>query len=87
MSVKAKVLDEMIKMLGDEDGKMLSKHPKVMAAKLTVAKPVEKKVMEEEIPEMESEEMDELPEMDEELDLDSLPEDVKSKVLKMLSKC
>lgn len=86
MNAKQKVLDEMIKMLGDEDGKMLMKHPRIMAAKISVAKPVEKKA-DPEI-EMEDDESEmELPEIGEELDLDSMDDDMKAMLLKKLSKC
>ena len=93
-ALKSKVLKELIDVLDQEDGKMLMKHPKVMAAKITVAKPIEKGAMldkPEMKEEMEGEGEEEMESPDEVVpdimeDFDELPDEVKAKLLKMLSK-
>lgn len=88
MKLKQKVLNDLINVLDEEDGKGLMRHPKVMAAKLTIAKPMEKPEAEKEMPESEGEE----PESEEEVvpdimeDFDELPDEVKAQLLKLLSK-
>lgn len=89
-NIKAKVLDEIIDVLDQEDGKRLMKHPKLMAAKVTIAKPITKPEMEDEI-EGENESLDE--EMMGALegiggieDLENLSTEKKEKILKMLMK-
>lgn len=97
--LKSKVLKELIDVLDQEDGKMLMKHPKVMAAKITVAKPVDKKAMEAMKDEMPEEEMGMEKEMEGEGEtegiddiledigeFDQLPDDVKKKLFSMLAK-
>lgn len=94
--LKSKVLKELIDVLDQEDGKMLMKHPKVMAAKITVAKPMDKKAMAEEMPEeemgmekeMEGEESGEGMEdiLEDVGEFDQLPDDVKKKLFSMLAK-
>jgi S-adenosylmethionine:tRNA-ribosyltransferase-isomerase (queuine synthetase) len=84
--LKSKVLKDLIDVLEQEDGKMLMKHPKVMAAKLTVAKPLDKKEVE---PEIEEEEMDDegaLDQIEDLSELESMPDDLKEKLMKLLSK-
>ena len=89
--MKQKVLKELIDVLDQEDGKMLMKHPKVMAAKITVAKPLDKKEMPEEMPE----EMEDEGEMEQEGigdvledigEFDQLPDEIKQKLFSMLAK-
>ena len=78
--LKSKVLKDLIDVLEQEDGKMLMKHPKVMAAKLTVAKPLDKKEVE---PEIEEEEMDDegaLDQIEDLSELESMPDDLKEKL-------
>ena len=93
--LKSKVLKELIDVLDQEDGKMLMKHPKVMAAKITVAKPMDKKAMAEEMPEeemgmekeMEGEESEGMEDILEDIgEFDQLPDDVKKKLYSMLAK-
>jgi hypothetical protein len=103
--LKKKVLSNLIDVLDQEDGKMLMKHPKIMAAKITVAKPLDKKeAMKEEEKmrgpmfgkeaeledEMENEMEDEseglLDNIEDLSEIGSLPDDVKEKLIKMLSK-
>ena len=81
---------------GSEEGNRLKKHPKLVAMQVEIAKPMGKKEMEMEgkEPEMEMEpgegmkhEMDEGPEMEGIEDvLEALPEELKSKLVKYLSK-
>ena len=94
-ALKAKVLKELIDVLDQEDGKMLMKHPKVIAAKVTMAKPMDAKMaekMKEEMPEapeteMEGEEEDGLGDVFEDVtELEDMPEEMKAKLLKMLTK-
>lgn len=94
-ALKAKVLKELIDVLDQEDGKMLMKHPKVIAAKVTMAKPMDAKMaekMKEEMPEapeteMEGEEEDGLGDVLEDVtELEDMPEEMKAKLLKMLTK-
>ena len=90
--LKAKVLKQLIGVLDEEDGKMLMKHPKVVAAKVTMAKPLDPKMaekMQEEMPEseMEGEEEDGLGDVLEDVtELEDMPEEMKAKLLKMLTK-
>lgn len=87
--VKSKILGELINVLNEEDGKMLKKHPKIMAAKVTIAKPLDKKeeMKKEEMGDMEGmdamEGMDDLEGLD---DLESLSPEMKEKILNLLSK-
>lgn len=60
IKLKNKVLEDLMSVLDEEDGAKLMKHPKVLAAKVTIAKP-----MGEEMPKIhEGEEMPEMPEME-----------------------
>ena len=42
MKMKSKVLSEIMDLMDQEDGKKLMNHPKLVAAKVTIAKPVGK---------------------------------------------
>lgn len=91
-AIKAKVLKELIDVLDQEDGKLLMKHPKVVAAKVTMAKPIDPKMaekMQEEMPEgeMEGEEEDGFGDVMEDVtELEELSPEMKAKMLKLLSK-
>lgn len=61
MKMKSKVLSEIMDLMDQEDGKKLMNHPKLVAAKVTIAKPVGKA---EGVPKLEDEGQ-EIPEMDE----------------------
>lgn len=96
MKLKKKILEDIMSEMDREDGNRLKKHPKLVAMQVEIAKPMGKKEMEMEghKPEMEMEpgegmkhEMDEGPEMEGIEDvLEALPEELKSKLVKYLSK-
>ncbi len=66
IKLKNKVLEDLMSVLDEEDGAKLMKHPKVLAAKVTIAKPMGKEMpMGEGMPKIhEGEEMPEMPEME-----------------------
>ena len=81
---KMKILDEIINLMDHEDGKRLAKHPKLVAAKVTIAKPVDKEEMKKDA-EMEGEDMMHEMEEPQALDpiedlLEGLDEDKKAKI-------
>jgi hypothetical protein len=41
MKMNSKILDEIMNLMDEEDGKKLMKHPKLVAMKVTTAKPIE----------------------------------------------
>lgn len=96
MKLKKKILEDIMAEMDREEGNRLKKHPKLVAMQVEIAKPMGKKEMEMEgkEPEMEMEpgegmkhEMDEGPEMEGIEDvLEALPEELKSKLVKYLSK-
>lgn len=89
--IKSKVLDEIMQLMDAKDGEKLMKHPKLVAAKISIAKPVEmemeKKGDEEDDMEGESEDMGEMemPEGDE-IDLENMDPKLLKKMLAMLKK-
>lgn len=87
---KMKILDEIINLMDEEDGKRLMKHPKLVAAKVTVAKPITKKegdemMMDDELGEDTEHDLEEGPELEgiEDL-LEGMPEEKKAKIRAML---
>lgn len=100
MNMKSKVLKEIMDLMDQEDGKKLMNHPKILAAKVTVSKPVDKMpIMEEEgeeadvpklgaseeMPEAEGEEPEGLMDVLEDImELKSLPPEMKAKLSKFL---
>lgn len=88
MKMKGKILQEIIDLMGEEEGKKLKNHPKLMAAKITVAKPldkVEEMPVEDEPGEGPQHELDEGPKVESIEDvLESLPEELKAKIKKFI---
>lgn len=91
--IKAKVIQDIIDLMDQEEGNKLKKHPKLMAAKITIAKPINKEEIagemeskKEDIGEDPNEEqdMESMPMEDMMGDFDELPDDVKAKLLKKL---
>lgn len=70
--INGKILDEIMQLMDEKDGEKLMKHPKLVAMKVTAAKPIDKVEAKEEIKEMADEEMGE------ELDEDTIMELLKS---------
>lgn len=60
MMMKSKILKEIMNVMDNEEGNKLKNHPKLLAAKVTVSKPMEKS---EEVPSIEGE-SEESPEME-----------------------
>lgn len=69
MKMKNKVLQDLMDVLDQEDGAKLMKHPKVLAAKVTIAKPMEKEMpYGEEMPKIHEDDMgEEMPMMGKEM--------------------
>ena len=98
MDMKSKVLKEIMSLMDEEDGKKLMNHPKILAAKVTVSKPMDKMPLEDEAeadvpklddgaeaPEMEAEEPEGLADVLEDImELKSLPSELKAKLAKFL---
>lgn len=90
--VKSKVLKELMAAMDEQDGERLKMHPKLVAAKLTIAKPIAKDEVKEEPSEemMDEEDMSgmegEMDGMEDLTELDSLSPEMKAKIIKMLSK-
>lgn len=79
--IKQKVLDEIIALMDDEEGNKLKKHPKLMAAKISVEKAEPKEMMSEMMPEGEGEESED---EDEGLELEGLDEEMLAKLAKLI---
>lgn len=77
--IKSKVLDEIIALMDEEEGNKLKKHPKLMAAKISVEKDAPKEMMAEEMPMAEGEESE-----DEGLELEGLDPDMLEKLAKLI---
>ena len=90
--VRLKVLDEIMNLMDQKSGERLKGHPKLMAAKVVIAKPLDKKAMSMDEMPMDMEdgegpehEMDESPVTESLEDLiEGLDEDKKAKILKLL---
>jgi hypothetical protein len=89
--IKQKALKGIMDAMDMQDGERLKMHPKLIAAKVTIEKPVDEKKMDDlEDPEMEA--MDdedssgELDGIEDLTELDSLSPELKAKVIKLLSK-
>jgi hypothetical protein len=94
MDMKSKVLKEIMSLMDEEDGKKLMNHPKILAAKVTVSKPMDKMPLEDEaeadVPKLdEGAEAPEEPEgladvLEDIMELKSLPSELKAKLAKFL---
>lgn len=80
--IKQKVLDEIISLMDEEEGNKLKKHPKLMAAKISVEKAAPKEMMSEMMPEGEGEESEDSE--DEGLELEGLDEEMLAKLAKLI---
>jgi len=80
MNIKSKILDEIMNLMDEEDGKKLMKHPKLVAMKVTTAKPIED--MKEDKAEGESKSMENA----EEMMGDDLDEETIMELMKALKK-
>lgn len=84
-NIKDKVLSEIMDLMDQKEGEKLSMHPKLMAMKIKVASPLDKKedMKEMEPKELENEEMKSGSDLDE-LDKESLDPEMLAKLMKLL---
>ena len=82
LGIKSKVLKEIMDMMDMTEGENLKKHPKLIAAKVTVAKPVNEEEKEKIMEDMD-EKKESMEEESDELDLENIDPELLKKLMKL----